>query len=94
MRNDLRTRNRAWMADAVRALLEKRNADVLDMLASCGVSPTDVPRWPEIWRDEEGVHIDLFMRTEDGRLRRDDFGAMVEEGVIHPTVIPDWIAYG
>lgn len=94
MRNDLRTRYRAWMSDAARALLEKRRADVLAMLASCGVDPTDVPLWPEIWRDGDGVHIDRFMRTEDGRLRRDDFGFMVEESVIQPTVIPDWIAYG
>lgn len=94
MRNDLRTRYRAWISDAVRALLEKRRSDVLAMLASCDVDPKDVPKWPEIWRDEEGVHIDRFMRTEDGRIRRDDFGFMVEESVIQPTVIPDWIAYG
>jgi hypothetical protein len=94
MRNDMRTMLRTEVSESVRALLEKRRKDVLAMLASCGVDPMAIPRWPEIWRDEEGIHIDRYMRTEDGRLRRDDFGFMVEESVIQPTVIPDWIAYG
>lgn len=93
MRNDERTWHRAWVADVVRALLEKRRREVLAMLASCDVNPRDIPLWPEIWREEDGVHIDRYMRNEHGSIRKDDIGPMVEEAVISPAFVPDWIAY-
>lgn len=93
MRNDARARCRVWMASATQALLEKRRQDVLDMLISCDVDPGDIPRWPEVWREEDGVHIDRFMRDESGALRRDDIGFLIEEAVLTPAVIPDWIPF-
>lgn len=89
----MRSRYRAWIADASRALLEKRRQDVVTMLTSCGVDPLDVPKWPEIWREEDGVHIDRFLRNEKGAIRRDDAGFMIEEAVITPAAIPDWIPF-
>lgn len=94
MRNDMRSERRARTAGAVLSLLEKRRRDVLTMLASCEVDPRDIPRWPEIWREEDGVHIDRYMRNEHGNIRRDDVGPMVEEAIISPAFVPDWIAYG
>lgn len=94
MRNDLRSRRRAAVAATALALLDSRRRDVLAMLASCEEDPKGIPLWPEIWRDEDGVHIDRFVRTEEGNIRLDETGPRVEEAVIRPTVIPDWIAYG
>jgi hypothetical protein len=94
MRNDLRSRRRAAVAAVALALLDSRRHDVLSMLASCEEDPKGIPLWPEIWRDEDGIHIDRFVRTDQGNIRLDGVGPQIEQAVIHPTVIPDWIAYG
>lgn len=81
------------MADAARALLMKRQREAVQMLESCGIEPRTVPLWPEIWREGPYVYLERFMFTEDGRIRRDDYGPMVEEFSIEPDRVPDWIPF-
>ena len=82
-----------WMATAALRLLERRRREAVAMLKSCGVDPHAVPLWPEIWREGSRVHLERFMFTQDGTLRRDDYGPMVEEFTIEPEDIPDWIPF-
>lgn len=93
MRNDLRSRRRAHVAALAMSLLESRKQDVMEMLGSCGVSPQDVPLWPALWRDEGGVHIDRYVRNEEGNIRVEDGWPVIREEVIQPSVIPEWIAH-
>lgn len=82
-----------WMATAAQRLLEKRKQETIEMLKSCGIEPRTVPLWPEIWREGPYVYLERFMFTEDGALRIDDYGPMIEEFAIEPERIPDWIPF-
>lgn len=81
------------VADVTRALLEKRKQETLAMLESCGVDPRTIPLWPDIWREGRYVHLERFMYTESGQIRRDDYGVMIEEFAIEPEGIPGWIPF-
>lgn len=82
-----------WMATALQRLLMQRRGDIIEMLNSCGVDPYTIPLWPEIWREGQRVHLDRYMLTEGGGIRRGSFGPMVEEFVIEPDLIPSWIPF-
>jgi hypothetical protein len=84
----------ARVATVVQRLLDKRAREVIEMLESCGVQLGIIPLWPEIWREKDGVHVDRFMLTAEGCVRRDGHGPMIEEFVIQPDRVPDWIPFG
>jgi hypothetical protein len=94
VRNDLRTRYRARMADAAQALLDKRRAEAIVMLESCGVRPKDVPLDVDFWRIGPRVFLEQFVRDDETgniRVRKDRTGVMVEAFWIEPQTVPDWI---
>lgn len=93
MRNDLRTRLRAQVADAVRALHEERRVELVGILLDCGVDVHSIARHGSMWRDEEGLHLDRYLRTEDGRIRHEGDDPLTEEFVVRPEWIPDWVPF-
>lgn len=93
MKLDPVTLHLAAVVDAAMKLLERRKQETIEMLKSCGVDPSTVPLWPEIWREGPYVYTERFMFDDNGRLRRDDYGPMIEEFAIEPEVIPDWIPF-
>lgn len=94
MRNDLRTRLRVQMGEAVRSLHEKRRLEMVDILRRSGVDVRSIPRDCDMWRDEEGLHLDRFTYTEDGKIRLDGGEPLIEEFTVKPDRIPDWIPFG
>lgn len=93
MRNDLRTRCRVGLMVATVALLEKRKAEAVVMLESCGLRPRDIPLWTDLRRDGPVVHLDRYVRDpESGNIRLKKPGVPeIEEITISPKVIPGWI---
>jgi hypothetical protein len=94
MRNDARTRLRAQVSGLAWSLRERRRAEVVAMLKSCGIKAADVPLDTKLTREGDCVHLDLFARdSHTGNILRSQDGAAPETRrvAVHPSAIPRWI---